>query len=233
MKIKFLAIMLVTVSLLTLASCGKSDEPPQITAPTGSNTTVDPAKDPVSGHHWVDGEEKYGDVKYPAAPEKYDAIYERGYNFSVFYTEANAKPFFVQLFRDSGELVETFETANPPVIREGVATEFCGLAVSTAEGDDDPYVVTFYDITNDRKSEPRENFVSAEYGYGVFVNENGFIIRDMFDDSVFYKEIAIDTAGFDKADRTLMSAQFSPNGKNIVVYYTVDGKNYDKPFKLK
>ncbi len=234
MKIKILALTLVTVSLLTLVSCGKSKEPPQITAPSGTKGTVAPAIDPAhKEHHWVDGEDKYKDVKYPAAPEKYDSMYACGFNFAVYYTDANEKPFLIHLFRDNSEMVEIIETANVPVVREGISTDATVLAVSTAEGETDPYKVTFYDITNGKKSAPRENYITAEYGYAVFVNESGFIICDMFDDGVFYKELPIDTEGFDKADHAKMSAQFSPNGKNVVVSYTVDGKNYDIPFKLR
>ena len=130
-------------------------------------------------------------------------------------------------------IFKTIETVCEPIIREEIGGDNIVVAVSTAESINDPYKVVFYDITNSKVSEPRENLISAEYGYAVFVNENGFIIRDMFDDSVFYKELLIDTEGFDKADKTLMSAQFSPNGKNVVVFYTVDGENYDIPSKLK
>ena len=231
MKNKVLVIALALLSVLVLASCGKSNEPPQITAPTNTGTNK-PSGSGLIKHEWVDGENRFGDVKYPAAPEKYDGIYERGYNFSVFYTEANAKPFLIQLFRDSGDMVETIETVNPPIIKENIVADADVLAVSVAEGESDPYKVTFYDVDSGKKSESRENFITAQYGYAVFVTEEGFVIRDMFDDSVFYKELPIDTKGFDKADHTHMTAQFSPNGKHIVVSYTVDGKDYDKPFKL-
>lgn len=227
MKNKVLIIALALLSVLVLASCGRGEEPPQITAPKES------VGRPDRNHQWVDGEEEFGHVKYPDVPEKYDRIFERGYNFSVFYTEANKKPFFIQIFNDDGVIFKTIETVCEPIIREEIGGDNTVVAVSTAESMSDPYKVIFYDITNSKVSEPKENFISAEYGYAVFVNENGFIISDMFDDSVFYKEIPIDTEGFAKADKTYMSAQFSPNGKNVIVSYTVNGEDYDVPFKLK
>ena len=228
MKTKIILFVLVLAAILSLSACGKKNETPQITAP------VDGAHDAHDHDHNQGSNGDLDSVLYPKAPSYYDNLYEKGYNFVVYYASQRDYPFIIQLFLDGGNLVKTIETKNEPGVLEGITdSDAVFIAIMNNEEDELYSTVTFHDITNNKTSESYPDFLAASYDVAVFAGENGFIVRDFFDDSVYYKELDVDASEYNKSDIEYVYVQASPNGQNIVISYTYNGVDYDKPFKLK